>query len=71
MFSVGGLKSHKVTDGTYKDRNGNERANTVAELTEVRWLEVANLEIRPKGVSEAASSAGSGGAAPRKTATAA
>ncbi|MEO0795701.1 MAG: hypothetical protein AAFX93_11085 [Verrucomicrobiota bacterium] len=57
IFSVGGLKSHRVTDGTYTDRNGNERANTVAELTEVRRLEVAELEIRPKGASSTPSDA--------------
>ncbi|WP_309387055.1 hypothetical protein [Cerasicoccus frondis] len=71
VFSVGGLKSHRVTDGTYKDRNGNERANTVAELTEVRWLEVTELEIRPKGLGAAASSSASAGGAARTKATAA
>lgn len=70
VFSVGGLKSHRVTDGTYTDRNGNERANTVAELTEVRWLDVINVEIRPKGArqSESGADARSARAAPRPTA---
>ncbi|MBC2594019.1 hypothetical protein H5P28_07065 [Ruficoccus amylovorans] len=71
VFSVGGLKTFVVNDGTYTGNDGKERPNRVAELVQVRFLEVVDLEIRAKPAAGAVGGRDAGGAGARPKAAAA